>query len=48
VGTLTQNMALVGIYFISVTLGGIASSLLAAILFRHLDAQALVAQAAAA
>ncbi|HEX7501248.1 MAG TPA: hypothetical protein VF524_13235, partial [Polyangia bacterium] len=48
VGALTQNMVLVGIYFISVTIGGIASSLMAAILFRRLDAQALVAQAAAA
>lgn len=48
VGVLTQNMVLVGIYFMSVTIGGIASSLMAAILFRRLDAQAVVAQAAAA
>ena len=47
VGSLTQNMVLVGIYFMSVTAGGIASSLMAVILFRRLDAQAVAAQAAA-
>jgi hypothetical protein len=40
VGALTQNMALVGIYFMSVIVGGIASSLMAAVLFRRLAAQA--------
>jgi len=47
VGSLTQNMVLVGIYFMSVTAGGIASSLMAVILFRRLDAQAVATQAAA-
>jgi hypothetical protein len=47
VGSLTQNMALVGMYFMSVTLGGIVSSLMAAILFKRLGAKPVVAQATA-
>jgi hypothetical protein len=41
VGSLAQNMMLVGVYFMTVTIGGLASSLLAVILFGRLKAQAV-------